>query len=376
MKKVLILSKTIHPSKVSFFNALNKYFNEKIKLNVVFTSENESIRKRNIKKEKAKINFNYIILKSKQISINSKKDKHFFHFNFNIKNILNKENPDIVIHIWWAWLSAWSSLYWCKKHKKKYILWSESTKYETSWRRTITKPIVKYLVKQADKYISLWTRSKEYLELLWAKNKDIFQLINTINTDYFLKQSKILSTKKKTIKKKYWIKTKYVLIYVWQLIKRKWVYEILNWFGKFQMTNKDFSLMIVWSWLEKENIDKLIIKKNIKNVIFPWFIQQDKISELYTLSDIFTLPSSEEVRWLVINEAMCFWLPILTADKVWASVDLVEDGKNGYIMKNNTSEEFIKWLNHIINNWLIEKNNSIEIINRMKINTFLDSLKF
>lgn len=43
------------------------------------------------------------------------------------------------------------------------------------------------------------------------------------------------------------------------------------------------------------------------------------------MADIFTLPSQEEVWGLVINEAMCFGLPIITAYQVGASVDLVQE---------------------------------------------------
>ena len=99
MKKIIILSKTIHPSKIVFFNSFNSYFKNKFIFKVIFTSETESIRKWDLNKEKDKIQFDYKILKSKQISVNSKKDKHFFHFNFDINKILNEENPDIIIHI-------------------------------------------------------------------------------------------------------------------------------------------------------------------------------------------------------------------------------------------------------------------------------------
>gem|GEM_PF-4199395 len=41
-------------------------------------------------------------MEGKQIKSKSKKDKHFFHLNFDIKKVLEKENPDIIIHAGWA----------------------------------------------------------------------------------------------------------------------------------------------------------------------------------------------------------------------------------------------------------------------------------
>lgn len=347
---------------------MKEHFNElEYEFKVIFMSSTESNRNWDESKELKKMKFDYLILNSTQLKINTNKDSHFFHINLNIKSLLSEEKPDIIIHAWWASLTAWMSLFWCKKNKAKYILWSESSIYEKSWRRSITKPLVKYLVKKSDWYLSFWTRAKEYLEILWADTNKIIELYNTVDIDFFIIESESLKNKKEELKEKYWIKTKYVLLFVWQLIKRKWVYEILEWFDNFQKTNIDISLIFVWWWQEKENLEKIIKENNIQNVFFPWFFQQDKISELYTIADIFTLPSSEEVWWLVINEAMCFWLPIITAYQVWASVDLVQEWQNGYIMKENTWKEFENWLNFIFEKDLIENNKSLEKIKKITI---------
>jgi len=374
--KIILIYIMVAPYRTPLFNEMWNYFREQwYDFKVIFTSEIESNRKWDIQKEIDKFTFDYEILNSKQLKINSNKDNHFFHFNFDFNKIINKEKPDIIIHTWWASLTAWQSCLWCKKNKAKYILWNESTKYENSWRRTITKPVVKYLVRNSDAYISFGSRSKEYLEILWANKNKIFEFYNTVDIDFFVNEAKKLKPIKEELKHKYWIKTKYVLLFVWQLIERKWIYEILSWFEKFKNINNDISLIFVWWWQEKENLEKIIKENNINDVFFPWFFQIDKIWELYAIADIFTLPSIEEVWGLVINEAMCFWLPILTAYKVWASPDLVIEWKNGFIMKEYTWDEFEKWIKYIFDNNLIEKNNSLEIINKMRIANFIKNLK-
>ena len=150
---------------------------------------------------------------------------------------------------------------------------------------------------------------------------------------------------------------------------------MLEWFKNFQKKDKDWSLVFVWWWQEKEKMEQIIREQNIQNVFFPWFFQKDKISELYTIADIFTLPSREEVRWLVINEAMCFWLPIITAYQVWACVDLVKEWENGYIMKENTWEEFEKALDYIRDKNLTKNNNSFEIIQDFKVEKIVSWIK-
>jgi glycosyltransferase involved in cell wall biosynthesis len=375
-KKIILIHNIVNPTRTHFFNKLNeKFLSEWYNFKIIFSSENESIRKWDIKKEISTFEFDYEILNSKTIHSKSKTDHHFFHINIWFTDILRKENADIIIHAWWAWLSAWQSCLWCKKNNKKYILWNESTKYEDSWRRTLTKPIVKWLVNNSTEYISFWTRSKEYLEILWAESYKIHEFYNTIDIDFFIKQWEQLIIRKNEFKKKYWLQTNNVLLYVWRLEKGKWVYEMLEWFWEFQKNNNDITLLIVWWWNEENYMKQVIKDKWYKNIIFAWYIQKNNISELFVISDIFTLPSKQEVWWLVINEAMCFWLPILTAHKVWASVDLVEEWKNGYIMKENNKEEFKKWLDFIINNDLINNNVSLEKIKDFSIDKILDKLK-
>lgn len=376
MKKILLIHNIITPTRTLLFNKLYEHFFDLwYELKIIFTSESESNRKRSTNEEIKKFKFPYIILKSNQLKV-WKKDKFYYHFNWNLSSILNKEKPNIIIHDWWSWFSVFQSLYRCKKNKKKFYLWSWSTKYEKSRRRTLTKPIVKFIVKHCDWYRSYWTRASEYLVSLWAKKEKIYPLYNTVDIDYFKEEAEKLKPHKEELKKKYWIKTNNVLLFVWQLIERKWIYEVLEWFKNFQKDNKDWSLIFVWWWQENEKMKQIIKEQNIKNVFFPWFFQKDKISELYTIADIFTLPSREEVRWLVINEAMCFWLPIITAYQVWASVDLVKDWENGYIMKENTWEEIKRCLNKILENKLIKKNSSFEKIKKFNVRNIINLIKF
>lgn len=364
-KKAIIIMSQITPTRTWLFNEMYKYFSHIwYDLKIIFTSRIEWNRKWDTTQETKKFLFPFEILEGKQIQNTSKKDSHFFHINHRFKKILEKENPDTIIHAWRASLSAFEACLRAKKHKKKFILWSGSTKYEKSWRRTLTKPLVKWLVKNSTSYRSYGTRASEYLVSLWADPDKIYKLYNTVDVDFFIKQAEELKPKRNNLKKELWIKNKHILLFVWQLIKRKWVYELLEWYHLFKKENPDTDLwlVLVGSWQEEETLKKIVKEKNIDSIYFAGYKQKHEISEYFAIADIFTLPSHEEVWWLVINEAMCFGLPIITTKYVGASVDLIEEWKNGYIMKENTWDEFEKWMKFIFENDLIEKNNSLEII--------------
>ena len=196
MKKILIIHNIISPIRVHLFNELNRFYADKgISLKVLFLSESD--KNRNWGKGN-NINFNFEILDNFAVRIHGK-DLHTFFINKSIHSVLNNECPDIIISDGWDNFASYAASHWCRKNKKKYILWSGSTKFETSWRRTIFRPLVKYLIGRTSYFLAYGTRAKEYLISLGAKPESIQILYNTVDIEYFLENLKILAipTKKK-----------------------------------------------------------------------------------------------------------------------------------------------------------------------------------
>ena len=69
----------------------------------------------------------------------------------------------------------------------------------------------------------------------------------------------------------------------------------------------------------------------IKSIYFMGFKNRQEMGIFYALSDIFVLPSRRETWGMVVNEALCFSLPVIVSDQVGAGVDLVVSEKNGLI---------------------------------------------
>jgi glycosyltransferase involved in cell wall biosynthesis len=71
--------------------------------------------------------------------------------------------------------------------------------------------------------------------------------------------------------------------------------------------------------------------RRLTNVKFVGFKNQTEIAPYFAMSDVFVLPSGFEPWGLVVNEALCFGLPVIASDKVGATGDLVQPGVNGFI---------------------------------------------
>ena len=65
-------------------------------------------------------------------------------------------------------------------------------------------------------------------------------------------------------------------------------------------------------------------------------------------SDVFVLPTREDIWGLVINEAMACGLPVVTTNKCNAGLQLVKDGVNGYIVDVDDPDSLADSLNKIL----------------------------
>jgi len=180
-----------------------------------------------------------------------------------------------------------------------------------------------------------------------------------------------------------------VILFVAKMMPRKNPFVLLKAFQNIRR-NIPAQLVFVGDGVQLIDLKKYAEENSISNVLFAGFKNQSQLPEYYAVADIFVLPSNEETWGLVINEAMNFELPIITTDKVGASIDLIKHGKNGYIYPANDGkmlEEYLaklllnskirdkmgKTSKTIINNWNYENDvkgilEALKYLNRKSIN--------
>ncbi|MBC7938137.1 MAG: glycosyltransferase family 4 protein [Rhizobacter sp.] len=88
---------------------------------------------------------------------------------------------------------------------------------------------------------------------------------------------------------------------------------------------------------------------NTPGIHFLPFQNQQQMPVLYSLADVFVLPSKAETWGLGINEAMAGGKAILASSGCAAAADLVRDGANGYVFKSNDPASLIEKMMMLIN---------------------------
>ncbi len=146
-----------------------------------------------------------------------------------------------------------------------------------------------------------------------------------VDNEYFQQHMRELPSRE-TLKQELYATDLPVVLYVAKLIDRKRPMDALK---AFQSIQRRAFLVFVGDGPLRSEMEKFISAHSISNVAITGFINQSGLPRYYASADIFVLPSSYESFGLVINEAMCFGLPIIATDRVASVRDLVKE--NGVI---------------------------------------------
>lgn len=308
-------------------------------------------------------NYNYnVIDKSNQNYL-----KFFFSFyklikskNFDFFLIHGYENPKYLI-----------SILILKLFKIKILMRNESNNFNFEGNLTkkiFTRVFYFFLNFFIYKFLFIGSKNKEF----YIKNKiQSHKLIfcpYTVDNNFFYFNPKKKYTKKKDV----------IILYTAKLINKKNPEILIKAFiNILKKNNNKIKLLIVGDGLLRKNLKKKYSHYK-KNIFFLGFQNQKKLRNHYKKADIFVLPSSKEPWGLVVNEAMCFELPIITSNKVCASYDLVKKGYNGYTFKTNSVMDLQKYLIKLIFNKKkreIMGINSRKIISNWNINKTVDGVR-
>jgi glycosyltransferase involved in cell wall biosynthesis len=161
-------------------------------------------------------------------------------------------------------------------------------------------------------------------------------------------------------------KDKKYLLYIGKIENRRNILFLLDVLKECIKYDKTIKLIIVGkgdaNYLEK--CQKKICDNNLTdNVIYFEAFDQSELSNLYSICDMFLLPTNYEIFGMVLLEAMYFKMPIITTLNGGSST-LIENKKNGFICNLNID----LWKNTILeninsNNKEISKNANKTIIN-------------
>jgi len=146
------------------------------------------------------------------------------------------------------------------------------------------------------------------------------------------------------------------IISVGRLSKEKGFDDLIRVYKELYKKNKDLKLKIVGDGPEKELLNSIIIKENLSdNIELCGFRNKDEISRLMLQSSLYLMTSHTESFGLVLLEAESYGIPIIAFDSAQGANEIIENGKNGFLIKDRNMHEMAQKSLTLLNDFNLRK---------------------
>jgi glycosyltransferase involved in cell wall biosynthesis len=254
--------------------------------------------------------------------------------------------------------SMWLTLLLSKLIGKK-IIWRGEAVFQgnennNTLKNKIKKIILNFFFNRCDVVMYSCTGNKDYLKFYGVDEKKLFPIPCAVDNTFFLKEKERLKDSLISIREELSIPIDdFVILFSARFTTRKRPFDLLNAINKIEHSN--ITILFVGDGLEKKNMEAYVENTDIK-ANFVGFQNRSTITKFYAISDLGIVISDYDPSPKAMNEIMNFNMPIITTNVVGTAYDLVEDGKNGFIVNVGDVEQISKKIDYLNKNRDISKN--------------------
>ena len=339
--RLVILTEVIAPYRIPVFNALA--CRPGIDLHVIFLAETHAaLRQWRVYKDE--IRFSYQVLPSWRGRFGG----NDLLINWGLASALHKADPRVIICGGYNYAASWRALLWAKRRGVRFVLWSESNRYDARRGSRWVEFLKAYFLKRSDGFVVPGKASFEYLRALGSAEGSISTAPNAVDNDLFASQAKAVRLHSAEFREKLKLPSRFIL-FVGRLVPGKGVFDLLEAYAKLDASLRS-GVGLVFAG---DGVSRAVLVENAKRinpgtVCFPGFAQREDLAGFYALADVLVLPTHSDPWGLVVNEAMACGLPIIVSNVAGCSADLVENGWNGYVVAPEDSGKLSEAIDSVV----------------------------
>lgn len=146
------------------------------------------------------------------------------------------------------------------------------------------------------------------------------------------------------------------IISIGRLSPEKGFLDLLDVFSLVSKNRKDWKLNIIGDGIERDLIkEKIEILGLEDNVILHGYKDKEYIKDIFMKSSIYAMGSHEESFGLVLIESQSFGVPCIAFSSATGACEIIENGKNGYLIDNRDKEEMAQKIISLIDDINLRK---------------------
>jgi 1,2-diacylglycerol 3-alpha-glucosyltransferase len=208
--------------------------------------------------------------------------------------------------------------------------------------------------------------SFEYLKSLGSPEASILTAPNAVDNRLFAAKAANTRAHAAEFREKLKLPSRFIL-FVGRLVAEKGVYDLLEAYAKLENNlRSEVSLVFAGDGVCREELAQRAKRITPGEVCFTGFAQREDLAGLYALAEGLVLPTHTDTWGLVVNEAMACGLPIIVSSVAGCSVDLVEDGWNGYVVPPRDSEKLREAIDSLLRRAELKQQMSARSLERIR----------
>lgn len=262
-------------------------------------------------------------------------------YQSGLLNAISKVNPDIIIS---DGFFQWTFAAVLKSYRRKVCVFYERTEFvernAPKWRILYRKSIGKFI----DGFLINGSLTRKYLDSMGFSQKPKVEGCMVADCEGLSKAVESCpESVKSNLKKSLDIQDEgLIFLFVGQLVERKGIKELLSGWSEHLNNFPDDTIIVVGQGVLGKELQN--IYKNEKSIKFVGQVSYDHIAEYLAIADISVMPTLEDNWSLVVPEAMACSKPVATTPYNGCHIELIEDGKNGYVFDPLEKSSIVKML--------------------------------
>ncbi len=266
--------------------------------------------------------------------------KEFWNAGKLLWRTLSAEAPDLVVVHGYYFALSWVALLWCFRHRTPYGLRSDTNVHilkEHGLKGKLKRRFLSFLVRRSRVLLFIGSANRDFWKKFGAEPKQLLEARYAVDPAMF--NPRIPEVALRDFRQKYNLEGKFVFLYSGRLVRRKGIELLLTAYRELRREYPDIALLIagdgdLFPPMETREEEE----KN--SIVYLGQVSYKDLPTVYHASDVFVAPYRDEPWGLTLNEALQCGKGIIasTGGTCGAAIDLLEDERNGYALKELSSD--------------------------------------
>jgi glycosyltransferase involved in cell wall biosynthesis len=255
----------------------------------------------------------------------------FFHPS--VAGVLRRERYDALLVHGYAHATEWLAFAGARRAGTPLLLRGESTLLgrRAPWVAAAKQAALGALLRRIDGALAIGTLNREFYRAFGVPEDRIFWVPYAVDNARFEADAAQWAPRRAALRSELGLPADLpVVLYAGKLIERKRPFDLLDAYAQ-AAADHPAALVFLGEGAERARIEVEAVRRGLSRVTVTGFVNLTEIGRYYAAADVLVLPSSHEPWGLVLNEGMCFGLPLVASEAVGAAPDLVRPNDNGFV---------------------------------------------